>query len=97
LIVGLVESGLRYITGNPLDPKLGISLSEWVVLMLFNFFAQSAVYAVLLKYPDSGAIGLGKGMLVSLIQTILSIVIGIAIALLFLVLVFIAALIFGGG
>ncbi|AFY69759.1 hypothetical protein Pse7367_1468 [Thalassoporum mexicanum PCC 7367] len=97
LVVGTVQSAFRAITGNPLDSELGLPPREWLVLTLISYVTQSLIYGLLLKYPESGAIGFGKGMFVSLIQTVLVVVITIAILFAVLILVFIATLIFGGG
>jgi hypothetical protein len=41
-----------------------------VLLMVIGFFVQAAIYAPLIKHPETGAIGFGKACLVSLIQLI---------------------------
>ncbi|MBD3337654.1 MAG: hypothetical protein GF353_01010 [Candidatus Lokiarchaeota archaeon] len=41
-----------------------------ILLMAIGFFVQAAIYAHLIKHPETGAISFGKACIVSLIQLI---------------------------
>jgi hypothetical protein len=69
LVLGFVIGLVIGASGQTLDG------GGTVLIMIIGFFVQAAVYASLLKHPETGNISYGKACLVSLIQLVMAAVI----------------------
>jgi len=67
----LVGFGVGFVIG-----ALGQSLTgtSAVLLIIFGFFVQAAIYSKMIKHPETGAIGFGKACQVIIVQWILGVV-----------------------
>ncbi|MDR1709007.1 MAG: hypothetical protein LBS70_04745 [Candidatus Accumulibacter sp.] len=72
-LIGFVFGFIVGASGNTL------SVTNYILLTIIGFFVYAAILGSIIKHPETGSIGFGKACLISLVQFILVIIIGVAI------------------